>query len=110
MAHIAVSLVLAVAEPDLLPHLLARVPPWLDEVLIVVPARFTATATRLAAPWARVTVVSQLADPQETALLTGCRAAHGTLMIGLVGDGTMDPANLAGLAGTTLVQAPGQRC
>lgn len=88
-----------------LPHVLPRIPVWVDEVLLVDGGSVDGTVevARSLLPW--ITVLGQERPGKGAALQAGFRAATGDIIVTLDADGSTDPAELPAFVGCLLAGA-----
>jgi len=96
----SVSVVIpALNEAENLPHVLPRIPAWVDEVLVVDGHSTDGTAEVARALRPGVTIVTQEGKGKGAALRSGFAAASGDIVVMLDADGSMDPAHIPAYVG-----------
>ena len=85
----------ALNEAANLPHVLTRVPGWVDEVVLVDGHSVDDTVGVARALWPGVRVVVQDGRGKGNALACGFAAAGGEIIVMLDGDGSNDPAEIS---------------
>ena len=103
----AVSVIIpALNEAENLPHVLPKVPAWVDEVIVVddhCTDRTVAVARELS-PEVRI-VANRRAPGKGNALRTGWEAATGEIIVQVDADGSEDPAEIHVFVGALLAGA-----
>ncbi len=92
-------------EAKNLPHVLPRIPGWVDEVLLVDGNSTDGTVDVARALLPDVRVVSQVGRGKGAALRSGFAAATGDIVVMLDADGSMDPAEIPAYVGQLLAGA-----
>lgn len=94
-----------VNEAKNLPHVLPRIPGWVDEVVLVDgnSADDTIAVARLLMP--EIVVIEQPRLGKGAALAAGFAAARGDIIITLDADGSADPDEMAGFVGALMAGA-----
>lgn len=92
-------------EAKNLPHVLPRIPAWVDEVILIDghSADGTVAAARELMP--DIIVIEQPRQGKGAALASGFVAARGDIIITLDADGSADPDEMAGFVGALLAGA-----
>ncbi len=85
----------ALNEAANLPHVLTRVPGWVDELVLVDGHSVDDTVAVARALWPGVRVVVQDGRGKGNALACGFAAARGEIIVMLDADGSNDPAEIA---------------
>jgi glycosyltransferase involved in cell wall biosynthesis len=88
-----------------LPHVLPRIPPWVDEVIIVDSRSTDGTAEVAMQLRPDVLVLHQERMGKGAALRAGFAAARGDIIITLDADGSTDPAEIPAFVGALLAGA-----
>ena len=73
---------------------LARLPPWIDEVVLVDGNSSDETIDEAKAAWPEIRIVDQRSRGKGGALIEGFRAATGEIIVMLDADGSTDPAEI----------------
>lgn len=92
-------------EADNLPHVLPRIPAWVDEVLIVDGLSTDGTPEVARAVCPRVRIVEQMGRGKGAALQSGFAVATGDIIVMLDADGSTDPAEIPAFVGPLLAGA-----
>jgi glycosyltransferase involved in cell wall biosynthesis len=95
----------ALNEAENLPHVLPRIPEWVDEVLLVDGHSTDGTAEVARALCPRVRIVAQMGRGKGAALRAGFAAATGDIIVMLDADGSTDPAEIPAFIGPLLAGA-----
>ena len=82
-----------------LPHVLPRIPAWVDEVLLVDGNSTDDTVAVALAMWPGIRIVAQQGKGKGAALRTGFSAASGDIIVMLDADGSTDPAEIPAFIG-----------
>jgi glycosyltransferase involved in cell wall biosynthesis len=85
----------AMNEAENLPHVLASIPGWVLEIIVVDGDSIDGTPDVARAARADVTVVHQFAPGKGNALLTGFEAASGDIIVTVDADGSADGAEIS---------------
>src|SRR5581483_3595287 len=88
-----------------LPHVLSRLPDWVDEVLLVDGGSVDGTVEVAQSLIPGITVLGQERPGKGAALQAGFRAATGDIIVTLDADGSTDPAELPAFVGCLLAGA-----
>ena len=103
IADCRVSVVIpALNEEQNLPHVLARIPDWVDEVILVDGRSTDETVAVARAFMPSIVVVTQEGRGKGEALRTGFAAAGGDIVVMLDADGSTDPAEIPIFVGALL--------
>jgi glycosyltransferase involved in cell wall biosynthesis len=92
----------ALNEAANLPHVLTRVPGWVDELVLVDGHSVDDTVAVARALWPGVRVVVQDGRGKGNALACGFAAARGEIIVMLDADGSNDPAEISGFVDALL--------
>ena len=84
----------ALNEAANLPHVVARVPQWIDQLVIVDGRSSDATVAVAKSLWPSVTVVHQSGRGKGNALFEGFAACTSDIIVMLDADGSTDPAEI----------------
>ena len=105
-AAATVSVVIpALNEAKNLPHVLPRIPAWVDEVLVI-PGHSTDDTEEVArALWPSVRIVEQHGRGKGAALRSGFAAATGDIIVMMDADGSMNAAEIPAYVGALLAGA-----
>jgi glycosyltransferase involved in cell wall biosynthesis len=95
----------ALNEAECLPHVLPRVPAWIDEVLLVDGDSSDDTVAVAVHLRPGVRVVAQQGRGKGAALRTGLLCATGDIIVTLDADGSTDPAEIPAFLGALLAGA-----
>jgi glycosyltransferase involved in cell wall biosynthesis len=95
----------ALNEAENLPHVLPRIPEWVDEVLLVDGHSTDSTAEVARKFCPRVRIVVQEGRGKGAALRSGFAAATGDIIVMLDADGSTDPAEIPAFIGPLLAGA-----
>jgi glycosyltransferase involved in cell wall biosynthesis len=102
----SVSVVIpALNEAKNLPHVLPRIPAWIDEVLLVPGHSTDETVAVAQALWPSIRVVEQQGRGKGAALRAGFAAATSDIIVMLDADGSMDPGEIPAFVGALLAGA-----
>jgi hypothetical protein len=105
-ADVTVSVVIpTLNEARNLPHVLPRIPSWVDEVVLVDGRSVDGTPELAAALLPGVRIVEQPLPGKGAALRAGFRAARGDIIVTLDADGSADPAEIPAFVGHLLAGA-----
>ncbi|MGB3876852.1 glycosyltransferase family 2 protein [Shinella zoogloeoides] len=94
-----------VNEAKNLPHVLPRIPGWVDEVILVDGNSADGTIDVALGLMPGIVVIEQPRLGKGAALAAGFAAARGDILITLDADGSADPAEMAGFVGALLAGA-----
>jgi len=94
-----------VNEAKNLPHVLPRIPGWIDEVILVDGNSNDGTITVARELMPQIIVIEQPRLGKGAALAAGFAAANGDILITLDADGSADPEEMAGFVGALLAGA-----
>ena len=92
-------------EAQNLPHVLPRIPDWVDEVVLVDGRSTDGTADVARALCPRVRIVEQTGRGKGAALRAGFAAATGDIIVMCDADGSTDPAEIPAFVGPLLAGA-----
>jgi glycosyltransferase involved in cell wall biosynthesis len=95
----------ALNEAENLPHVLPRIPQWVDEVLLVDGHSTDETVAVARQLWPEIRVVPQEGQGKGAALRSGFAAATGDIIVMLDADGSTDPAEIPAFVGALLAGA-----
>jgi glycosyltransferase involved in cell wall biosynthesis len=95
----------ALNEADCLPHVLPRLPGWIDEILLVDGASTDGTVEVARGLRPDVHIVTQQGRGKGAALRAGVRSATGDIIVTLDADGSTDPAEIPAFVGALLAGA-----
>src|SRR5438874_3464109 len=105
-ARVSVSVVIpALNEADCLPHVLPRLPAWVDEVLLVDGQSTDGTVDIARRLRPDVRIVAQQGRGKGAALRTGLMQATGDIIVTLDADGSTDPSEIPAFVGALLAGA-----
>ena len=90
----------ALNEADNLPHVLARIPGWVHEVVLVDGQSTDGTAAVARKLYPGIRIVRQKATGKGDALRAGFAAARGEIIVMLDADGSTDPAEIPSFVGS----------
>ena len=101
--RVSVTLIIpALNEAENLPYVLARIPDWVGEVILV-DGHSTDDTVKIASEWKpSICVITQTGRGKGNALRCGIQAAHGDIVIMLDADGSTDPAEIPHFEGALL--------
>lgn len=102
--HVSV-IIPTVNEARNLPHVLPRIPAWVDEVIIVDSHSNDGTVAVARGLIPEIVVIEQPRQGKGAALAAGFAAARGDIIITLDADGSADPDEMAGFVGALLAGA-----
>lgn len=106
LTHCRISVVIpAMNEAKNLPHVLPRIPEWVDEVLLVDGDSTDGTVEVARKLWPDIHVVAQVGRGKGAALRSGFAAATGDIVVMLDADGSMDPGEIPAYVGQLLAGA-----
>src|SRR5437868_14684742 len=92
-------------EAENLPHVLPRIPDWVDEVLLVDGHSTDRTVEVARELRPDIRIMMQEGRGKGAALRTGFTAASGDLIVMLDADGSTDPAEIPAFVGALLAGA-----
>jgi glycosyltransferase involved in cell wall biosynthesis len=92
-------------EAENLPHVLPRIPEWVDEVILVDGHSTDGTPEIAQRLWPGIRVVPQHGKGKGAALRTGFSLAEGDIIVMLDADGSTDPAEIPAFVGALLAGA-----
>jgi glycosyltransferase involved in cell wall biosynthesis len=95
----------ALNEAENLPHVLPRIPKWVEEVLLVDGHSTDRTVEVARELWPRIRIVVQDGKGKGAALRTGFEAATGQIIVMLDADGSTAPEEIPAFVGTLLAGA-----
>lgn len=96
----SVSVVIpALNEEKNLAHVLPRIPPWVDEVLLVDGHSIDNTVAVAKQLWPGIRIIAQTGRGKGNALRAGFAAATGDIIVMLDADGSMDPGEIPAYMG-----------
>jgi glycosyltransferase involved in cell wall biosynthesis len=95
----------AMNEAECLPHVLPRLPSWIDEVLLVDGDSTDATVDVARQIRPDVRILAQQGRGKGAALRTGLLCASGDIIVTLDADGSTDPAEIPAFVGALLAGA-----
>jgi glycosyltransferase involved in cell wall biosynthesis len=95
----------ALNEEENLPHVLPRIPDWVDEVILVDGLSVDKTVELARTLIPKLRVVEHLVPGKGAALQAGWKAARGDIVITLDADGSADPAEIPAFVGPLLAGA-----
>jgi glycosyltransferase involved in cell wall biosynthesis len=102
----SVSIIIpTINEAANLPHVLPRIPKWIDEVVVVDSQSTDGTIDVARRIRPDVVVVRQPRMGKGAALRAGFAAAHGDIIVTLDADGSTDPAEIPAFVGALLAGA-----
>ena len=106
LGQVRVSVVIpAMNEAKNLPHVLPRIPAWVDEVLLVDGRSTDGTVEVARRLLPSIQIVGQERKGKGAALRSGFAAATGDIIVMLDADGSMDPAEIPAYVGQLLAGA-----
>jgi glycosyltransferase involved in cell wall biosynthesis len=106
LRHQRVSVVIpALNEAENLPHVLPRIPAWIDEVILVDGHSTDDTVAVARALLPSVRIVTQQGRGKGAALRSGFAAATGDIIVMLDADGSTDPGEIPAYVGALLCGA-----
>lgn len=92
-------------EAQNLPHVLPRIPAWVDEVVLIDGGSEDGTVEVSETLLPDIRVVHELRPGKGVALQTGFEAARGDIIVTLDADGSTDPAEIPAFVGCLLAGA-----
>ncbi len=95
----------ALNEAENLPHVLPRIPAWVQEVILVPGPSTDGTADVARQLLPSIRIVEQEGKGKGAALRAGVRAATGDIIVLLDADGSTDPAEIPAFVGALLTGA-----
>jgi len=103
---VRVSVVIAALnEAENLPHVLPRIPDWVDDVLLVDGHSSDGTVEVALRLRPDIRVIDQDGNGKGAALRTGFAAAAGDIIVALDADGSTDPAEIPAFVGALIAGA-----
>jgi glycosyltransferase involved in cell wall biosynthesis len=103
---VRVSVVIAALnEAENLPHVLPRIPDWVDDVLLVDGHSSDGTVEMARALLPSIRVIDQEGSGKGAALRSGFAAADGDIIVALDADGSTDPAEIPAFVGALIAGA-----
>ncbi|NJM40968.1 MAG: glycosyltransferase [Anaerolineae bacterium] len=104
--HPTVSVIIpALNEAENLPHVLSRIPKWVDEVILIPGPSTDGTAEVAMQLMPDIRIVEQEGKGKGAALRCGMRAATGDILVLLDADGSTDPHEIPAFVGALLTGA-----
>lgn len=101
--RVAISVLIPVLnEEESLPHVLTRIPKWVDEVLLVDGNSTDKTVEVARKAYPNIRVITQNGKGKGNALKCGLEAAKGDIVVTIDGDGSMDPAEIPFFVGALM--------
>lgn len=95
----------ALNEASNLPHVLPRIPRWVDEVILVDGYSTDGTPEIAERLWPGIRIVTQQGNGKGAALRSGFAMATGDIIVMLDADGSTDPAEIPAFVGALLAGA-----
>ena len=92
-------------EAENLPHVLSRIPKWVDEVILIPGPSTDGTADVALQIMPNIRIVEQEGKGKGAALRCGMRAATGDILVLLDADGSTDPHEIPAFVGALLTGA-----
>ncbi|MBX6320831.1 MAG: glycosyltransferase family 2 protein [Rhodospirillaceae bacterium] len=92
----------ALNEAKNLPHVLPRIPLWVDEIVLVDGHSTDGTATIARELIPEILIVEKESNGKGAALRAGFAAARGDIIVALDADGSTDPAEIPAFVGALL--------
>jgi glycosyltransferase involved in cell wall biosynthesis len=105
VSHRVSVVIPALNEAQNLPHVLPRIPQWVDEVILVDGHSTDGTQEIAERLWPGIRVISQQGQGKGAALRTGFAFAQGDIIVMLDADGSTDPAEIPAFVGALLAGA-----
>lgn len=95
----------ALNEASNLPHVLPRIPRWVDEVILVDGYSTDGTPEIAERLWPGIRIITQQGNGKGAALRSGFAMATGDIIVMLDADGSTDPAEIPAFVGALLAGA-----
>lgn len=104
--HCRVSVVIpALNEAENLPHVLPRIPGWVDEVILIDGGSTDQTCAIARQFWPGIRILTQRSQGKGGALREGFAACVGDIIVMLDADGSTDPREIPAFVGALLAGA-----
>lgn len=104
-SHRVSVIIPALNEAENLPHVLPRIPTWVDEVILVDGHSTDDTVAVAQAVLPSIRIIMQEGRGKGAALRTGFAAATGDIVVMVDADGSTDPAEIPAFVGALLAGA-----